>query len=127
MKHGDKAKAKSAKASSKASDKKSSKAVAKTAGKTSKGSSAKVSQGKGLHKAPAKSTPAKRAAKGSPGKSVATKSVGANALPRPPATKPGGDGQRPADDIPSFTNPVIAAAFKRAVKKYSNAFRRLTD
>jgi hypothetical protein len=27
----------------------------------------------------------------------------------------------------SFTNPVVGAAFKRAVKKYSNAFRKLTD
>ena len=30
-------------------------------------------------------------------------------------------------DVPSFNNPVVATAFKRAVKKYPNAFRRLTD
>lgn len=27
----------------------------------------------------------------------------------------------------SFANPSVAAAFRRAVKKYPNAFRRLTD
>jgi hypothetical protein len=27
----------------------------------------------------------------------------------------------------NFSNPLVAAAFKRAVKKYSVAFRRLTD
>lgn len=27
----------------------------------------------------------------------------------------------------TFNNPTIAAAFRRAVKKYPNAFRRLTD
>lgn len=35
---------------------------------------------------------------------------------------------RPASDTGGpFANPVVAAAFKRAVKKYPNAFRRLTD
>lgn len=28
---------------------------------------------------------------------------------------------------PVFSNPAVGAAFQRAVKKYSNAFRRLTD
>ena len=27
----------------------------------------------------------------------------------------------------SFNNPVVAAAFRRAVKKYPSAFKRLTD
>ena len=36
-------------------------------------------------------------------------------------------GRSAADNVVSFNNPVVAAAFKRAVKKYSNAFRRLTD
>jgi hypothetical protein len=35
-------------------------------------------------------------------------------------------GRSPADGSP-FSNPIVAAAFKRAVKKYPNAFRRLTD
>ena len=32
-----------------------------------------------------------------------------------------------APDGPSFNNPTVASAFKRAVKKFPNAFRRLTD
>ncbi len=34
---------------------------------------------------------------------------------------------RGSPDVPSFNNPVVATAFKRAVKKFPNAFRRLTD
>ena len=34
---------------------------------------------------------------------------------------------RVTTDGPSFNNPVVASAFKRAVKKFPNAFRRLTD
>ena len=34
---------------------------------------------------------------------------------------------RASDGSPSFNNPVVASAFKRAVKKFPNAFRRLTD
>lgn len=34
---------------------------------------------------------------------------------------------RLSPDSITFTNPVVANAFKRAVKKYPNAFRRLTD
>jgi hypothetical protein len=34
---------------------------------------------------------------------------------------PGGPG------APAFNNPVVATAFKRALKKFPNAFRRLTD
>ena len=34
---------------------------------------------------------------------------------------------RTTSDGPSFNNPVVANAFKRAVKKFPNAFRRLTD
>ncbi len=36
-------------------------------------------------------------------------------------------GRSAADNVVSFNNPVVAAAFKRAVKKYPTAFRRLTD
>lgn len=44
-----------------------------------------------------------------------------------PAT--GGNGKggaRPTGPV-SFSNPVVGNAFKRAVKKYPTAFRRLTD
>ena len=34
---------------------------------------------------------------------------------------------RIAPDTISFNNPVVASAFRRAVKKYPTAFRRLTD
>lgn len=37
-------------------------------------------------------------------------------------------GKRPANDGDAgFTNANVAEAFGRAIKKYSNAFRRLTD
>jgi hypothetical protein len=36
-------------------------------------------------------------------------------------------GKARAGDAPSFNNPVVAAAFRRAVKKYPSAFKRLTD
>jgi len=38
-----------------------------------------------------------------------------------------GKGRSAADNVISFNNPVVANAFKRAVKKYPSAFRRLTD
>ncbi len=34
---------------------------------------------------------------------------------------------RDAIESVAFNNPSVAVAFKRAVKKYANAFRRLTD
>lgn len=45
------------------------------------------------------------------------------------SSKTAGNGKshgRSASDV-TFTNPIVAAAFKRAVRKYPNAFRRLTD
>ncbi len=43
------------------------------------------------------------------------------------SSKTGGNGKSRGRTDVTFTNPVIAAAFKRAVRKYPNAFRRLTD
>ncbi len=34
---------------------------------------------------------------------------------------------RGRNEGPAFTNPLVAAAFRRAVKKFPTAFRRLTD
>ena len=34
---------------------------------------------------------------------------------------------RSSPGVVNFSNPIVAAAFKRAVKKYPTAFRRLTD
>lgn len=120
MKHGDKAKAKSAKA--KASGKeKSVKAGPQAVAKSSKaGQSAK----KSAAKAPEKG------AKGG-GKAPAPPPVKAGA--KAPAKAAGGNGPvRPAARavVPAnggFTNAAVANAFKRAIKKFPNAFRKLTD
>ena len=63
---------------------------------------------------------AKAPAKEAGGKGSSAKAGSA----RPPQ---GNGGTRPATGDGSFGNAIIAAAFKRAAKKYSNAFRRLTD
>lgn len=110
MKHGDKAKAKAAKAS-KPSDKKSSAKAGSEKG------------GKALE-----ATKTSREVKASTDKSGSKKAGAAEARSAPTA-KAGGNGRGRAagGDAVSFGNPVIAAAFKRAVKKYANSFRRLTD
>jgi hypothetical protein len=100
MKHGDKAKAKSAKAASKTSVK-GGKAAASKAGSKA-GANLKSTK-----QEPSKVSAAKNAA--------------------PPA---GGNGKtkgRSDADNSGFSNPLVAAAFKRAVKKFPTAFRRLTD
>jgi hypothetical protein len=79
---------------------------------------------KGKAKAPSgkKSKPAKKS-KASEGGSAKKSTVKA-AAPARPVIK--GDKAR-GGDSPSFNNPVVAAAFRRAVKKYPSAFKRLTD
>lgn len=107
MKHGDKAKAKAA---SKASGKSS-----KAAGE--KGSSAKEAGGSSK----GKTLKAGKQAGAGGEKAEAGGKAGGNGKPsarRPPAPPP---------EAGTFTNPVVGNAFKRAVKKYPNAFRRLTD
>jgi hypothetical protein len=95
MKHGDKAKAKSAKAASKTSVK-SSKAAGASKSGSKTGAALKSSQQK---------TPAAQ-----------------------PVKAAGGNGKgRPAPDPSGFSNPAVASAFKRAIKKFPTAFRRLTD
>ena len=115
MKHGDQAKGKTAKAASQASGKKSSsKAVPKA--QTAAG---KSGQGSGEGGSKAESGGAEKARpfppKGSALKAGDGGTGGKSAKGRPPAEDAG------------INNPVIAAAFKRAVKKYPNAFRKLTD
>lgn len=102
MKHGDKAK-KSAKG--KASGKTASRKVA-SPGKTKSGAKggAKSSRPEATPKAAAPKAGSKPALAGN-GKSNA----------------------RNAPGVTGFSNPVVAGAFKRAVKKYPTAFRRLTD
>ena len=120
MTHGEQAKAK--KAASKASgDKKSSKTVTAgkaiqtvaKSGKTGK-ETGKEGGGKAVEARP------KTIQSGKAGeKSAAAAPKAGNDKPkaRGPAAEPPG----------SFTNPLVASGFKRALKKYPNAFRRLTD
>ena len=101
MKHGDKNKGKASKASGKK--------AGSAAGKGSKASSAT---------AKAKSVVAK--AKSVIESKAAGKKAGAD--------KTGGNGSvRARGNEGGFSNPAVAAAFKTAVKKYPNAFRKLTD
>jgi hypothetical protein len=111
MKHGDK-KAKSAKAVSQASGKESSskaggtRFVAKSAGQ--KAGSQAESRGK---------------------KPPASKEA---AAPSGSSSKKGGSAPKAGQaagkiEGVSFTNPLVAAGFRRAVKKYPTAFRRLSD
>lgn len=111
MTHGDQAKAKTAKSSqASATPKNSSKAAGQTsqAGKsgkgTEKGDAGKVGKisGKAIQAGPEKDSAAGK---------------GSKARPAPAS----------ADDTSGFTNAAVAAAFKRALKKYPNAFRKLTD
>jgi hypothetical protein len=97
MKHGDKAKAKSAKA--KASGKKSS----SKSGTKNKAVSAKSKKPGSVKSAPKK------------------------AAPQPKTSNDNGKGRPRGIEGIHFTNPVVASAFRRAVKKYPAAFRRLTD
>jgi hypothetical protein len=116
MKHGDKAKGKASKAS-KTSDKK----VSKAGGSKSKAPETKGREAKASSKV--EKSAAKAGGKGPSkglGKGTAAKAGSASRAPE-------GNGARAATGDVSFGNPIIAAAFKRASKKYSNAFRRLTD
>jgi hypothetical protein len=99
MKHGDKAKAKSAKAKASGKEAAGKKIDAKSSKGAEKSSSLKEAGSKAVEKT-------STVAKGGNGKNKGV---------RPPAA-PGG-----------FSNPVIGEAFRRAVKKYPTAFRRLTD
>jgi hypothetical protein len=114
MTHGDKAKAKAAKSSSQAS-------AVKKANSKEAGGGSKVREGS---KAPKIAVKGQQAA-GEKGSS-----------PAAPAKKGGSAGPakeqgkaRPQADAGAggFSNPVIANAFKRALKKYPNALRKLTD
>src|SRR6266446_6755169 len=107
MKHGDKAKASSAKAITKASAKKSEqagkgrKAVVEAKSSQVKQASNEKGVPKTVSKALAKAAP-KTAAKAPAGKA--------------PAGKAGGNGKTRGDETDGFNNPTVAAAFKRAVK-----------
>ena len=73
----------------------------------------------------------KKASKASAsGKARAAETKGKQAAPKtvPKASATDGKGKvRPTGEGPHFSNPIVGAAFKRAIKKFPNAFRRLTD
>ena len=129
MTHGDKAKAKAAK-SNKASVKKAGSqggenGKSKAAGQGSKAvQSGKTSQsgkaGEGVKAGAEKAAAAKKGSSPAPAP-IPAKDSGADARAkvRTPADNGGNAG--------GFSNPVIAGAFKRALKKYPNALRKLTD
>lgn len=129
MKHGDK-NAKTGKAVGQASGKKSSGKEAVEPTKTGKSSKAAgqggAEAGKESRKAGSagqkQQAGAKESVAPSPAKAgTGAKGGGKEALPGRGAAKAG----PPARE--GFSSDVIANAFKRAVKKYPNAFRRLTD
>ena len=82
------------------------------------------------HKEKGKKAQAKPSGKKAP-KSKATQAAKSKKGSGPVAAGKGGSNGKSrgkgSSDVPSFNNPVVASAFKRAVKKYPNAFRRLTD
>ena len=121
MTHGDKAKAKIGKSSQASGSKKAS---SQTTGKSSESRQSRGSESRQSGQAGAKTA----VKKSLPAPAVAGKKGSAAASAK--ETAPNGKGAKarpPAEDAGGFSNPVIAAAFKRAVKKYPNAFRKLTD
>ena len=90
----------------------------KTKGKTAK---ARVSGKKGSPKAAAKGK-----ASQSKKSSAKASAAAAKASSKPKAAPSNGKGRSTLDSV-TFNNPIVANAFKRAVKKYPTAFRRLTD
>jgi len=135
MTHGDKAKAKTGKSSQASAAKKSS-SPAKENGR--KGIETK-GPGKGGAQSPGKGgaqSAGKGGEAGRPASQISLKKTDRKAgpaaakVPPAPAGKEGSAkaaAKGRADESPAFANPAVAAAFKHAVKKYPNAFRKLTD
>ena len=124
MKDGDKAKAKAGKAKAsgkKASSKVSAKEKGGKGGKAvkagAKKESSSSSKAQGAKKGPSAKGSVKATAKVVPKASHAAVS----------SPKSSGKAARADAAAITFTNPAIESAFKRAIKKYPNAFRRLTD
>ena len=128
MTHGDKAKAKTGKSSQASAVKKSSSPVEE---------GASHGQGKGGGKVAPQSSAKGGGESGKASKISIKKGGGEKGSATPAAEKSGHPGKESAgtaksrsrggDDPGTFSNPAIAAAFRRAVQKYPNAFRKLTD
>lgn len=107
MKDGDKAKA----------------AKAKTSGKkVSSKDAAKEKGGKAV-----KAVSKKESSASAKGQAAKKSSNSASSVKTGSSPKINGKAARPDPEAITFTNPAIESAFKRAVKKYPNTFRRLTD
>ena len=115
MTHGDQAKAKAAKSSQASGSKKIS---SKSAGQALKSGETGKAAGKGGGQTG--QIPLKKASASAGAKGVAASGSG----------KEGGKGRpaaAPADEGVGFSNATVAAAFERALQKYPNALRKLTD
>jgi hypothetical protein len=121
MTHGDKAKGK--KTASKASGSKKSSKAGKDAKSSKTAKAGKEGGGKKAVQASTKAVEASTKAVQAPKKQQASP-------PKAVAAAKGSNGKlapRGASGEGGFSNPVIANAFKRAIKKFPNAFRKLTD
>lgn len=128
MTHGDKTKAKAGK-KSQASAPKSQASQSGENGKTRPKAVAKSLKGgsKGSGEKVVRSSPKEAPAKGS-GKAAAGKAGKGVAFKAAPSVKePVGEASKARAGDGGFSNPAIASAFKHALKKYPNAFRKLTD
>ncbi|MGZ5441994.1 MAG: hypothetical protein ACXW5U_16485 [Thermoanaerobaculia bacterium] len=133
MTHGDQAKAKTAKSSQASATKKTSSKTAGKAvqvGKSGKAGKAGVKEAGQSSKAGKIDVKKQQAGSEKGGPSSLQKA----ALPAKESGNSGKGKTRPAtaaaapdDAAPGFTNAAVAAAFKRALKKYPNALRKLTD
>jgi hypothetical protein len=112
MKHGDKAKAKAAKT------KASGKEAGSKASATTKGGKAVKAAGK-KESSSTKAVPSKK----SSGVKAAPQAAGKTSA----SGRSNGKVARSEPEAITFTNPTIEDAFKRAIKKYPNTFRRLSD
>ena len=122
MTHGDKAKA--GKAASQTSGNKKSSSKTGTSGKELKGTQ---SAAKGVQTGGAKKQAGGEKAAAAP-HAAAKADVQAGGNDKASIVAAAKIKARPAiPDASGFTNPVVSSAFKRALKKFPNAFRRLTD
>jgi len=133
MTHGDKAKAKAAK-SNKASVKKAGpeggengkgKAVAQSSKAAGKGNEGGKTGVEAAGKTGAQKAGKAGSEKAGTEKAGAEKAAAGSKKGSPADAK--GKASPPAEATGGFNNPVISAAFRQALKKYPNAFRKLTD
>ena len=122
MKHGDKNKANKKASKTSGSQKKAVKAA-------KNGKSGKAAKESGGGKKAVKASP--KAAETAKKQQAAREKAPVPAKTSPPAKASGSNNKPKARGVPAdpsgFTNPLVGAGFKRALKKFPNAFRRLTD